>query len=305
MNFTPLIFSVITPSWNQGKFLRGCIESVLAQGDPGVEHLIFDNCSTDGTARVAAEFPHVKFVSGPDRGQSHAVNMGLAEARGEIICWLNSDDAYPEGVFKRLREIFADPSVEVVFGHARQIFYDGGGEQISEARFERREDLVRWWSGRVRLHQPAIFFRRSVREDVGFLREDLHLTMDYEYWWRMSERHRFHLVPEVLAIQHRQPDSKTVLDWGGIYRERERIFSPFYGMIDQGGRPALMREKRRAMSARYLDESYSAAAGSPLDALCLLARSFRERPAAFFEMRWPGVFRRMAGGRARQKFPDI
>ena len=93
-----LFFSVITPSWNQGKFLGACIGSVVSQNDLDFEHLIFDNCSTDGTAAVAAEFPHVKFVSEPDRGQSQAVNKGLAAARGKIICWLNSDDEYAPGV---------------------------------------------------------------------------------------------------------------------------------------------------------------------------------------------------------------
>ena len=78
-------FSVITPSWNQGKFLRACIESVVNQNDPDFEHLIFDNCSTDETRRVVADFPHVQFVSEPDRGQSHAVNKGLAAARGGLF----------------------------------------------------------------------------------------------------------------------------------------------------------------------------------------------------------------------------
>ena len=113
-------FSVITPSWNQGKFLRACIGSVVNQNDADFEHLIFDNCSTDETAAVAAEFPHVKFVSEPDRGQSHAVNKGLSAARGEIICWLNSDDEYDPGAFAKLREVFSDPAVQVVFGDVRR-----------------------------------------------------------------------------------------------------------------------------------------------------------------------------------------
>jgi len=289
-------FSVITPAWNQGAYLETCIRSVLEQGDPDFEHLIFDNCSTDGTAAVAARHPHVRFVSERDRGQSHAINKGFEAARGEVICWLNSDDAYPPGVFRRLRECFADPSVDVVFGNAEQVGYDGTGNIVSEARFERREDLVRWWSSAVRLHQPAVFFRRKVVGETGPLREDLHLTMDYEYWWRMSERHRFHFVPEVLAIQHRQPDSKTVQDWGGVYREREKVFSPFYPLIDGGDRCRLLREKRISMSGRYLVEAYAAASGSPRFAFRLMLRSFREWPLSIVEMRWPGVVRRIVAG---------
>ena len=196
-----MYFSVITPSWNQGKFLRACIESVVGQNDPDFEHLVFDNCSTDSTAGVVADFSHVQFFSEPDRGQSHAVNKGLAVAKGEVICWLNSDDEYAPGAFARLRSAFADPTVDVVFGDARQVSYDGQGETELAAQFDSRLDFIRWWRSDVKLHQPAVFFRRRVFEEIGPLREDLHLTLDYEYWWRASEKFDFKYLPAVLAIQ--------------------------------------------------------------------------------------------------------
>jgi glycosyltransferase involved in cell wall biosynthesis len=128
-----LFFSVITPSWNQGEFLARCLECVQRQGSDDYEHLVFDNCSTDASAMVAADFPCVRFVREADRGQSHAVNKGLAAARGEIICWLNADDAYPAGVFTRLRELFADPQCDVVFGDVEQVAYDGRPPQRAAA----------------------------------------------------------------------------------------------------------------------------------------------------------------------------
>ena len=263
-----------------------------------VEHWVIDNCSTDETSRIVQAHPNVHFVCEPDRGQSDAVNKGFRLARGEIICWLNSDDAYPPGLFARLEEIFGDPEIQVVFGDVEQIPYDGSPPLRAGARFVRREDLVRWWSRDVRIHQPAVFFRRSLREKTGFLREDLHYVMDYEYWWRMAENARFHHIPEVLAIQHRQPDSKTVRDWQKVYCERERVFEPYYSLVDGGNRRVLMAEKRRAMADRYLGEAY-ASAGTPRLALGLLMRSFRERPMGFFDPRWLGLFMRMAGGLER------
>ena len=291
-----LFFSVITPSWNQGKFLRACIGSVVNQNDADFEHLIFDNCSTDETAAVAAEFPHVKFVSEPDRGQSHAVNKGLSAARGEIICWLNSDDEYDPGAFAALREVFSDPAVQVVFGDVRQIEYDGRGEEVARGKFNSRLDLVRWWSSRVKLHQPAVFFRREAAGKAGPLREDLHLAMDYELWWRMSEKYNFRYIPQVLAIQHRQPDSKTIRSWATALVERERIFSSYYSLIDGGDLPALMREKRRELGRSYLLQAYALAPTRRLDAARLLATSFREWPEGISEMRWPGVFKKMLFG---------
>jgi len=285
-------FSVITPSFNQGDFITGCLGSVASQGDDDYEHLVFDHCSTDQTASAVAKFPRVDFRSKPDRGQSDAVNQGFAAARGEIICWLNSDDEYPPGVFCRLREIFLDPSVMVVFGDAQQVAYDATPSQRARACFEQREDLVRWWSSRARLHQPAIFFRRSVREETGLLNENLHFAMDYEYWWRMSARHTFLYIPEVFAIQHRQPDSKTVRAWQEVYEERERIFSPFYGLIDGGNRAALEREKRECMAKKYLGEAFALVSSDRRAALSLLGKSFRERPKGILNPAWLGVVRR-------------
>ncbi|MCX6970102.1 MAG: glycosyltransferase family 2 protein [Verrucomicrobia bacterium] len=284
-------FSVITPSWNQGTFLRGCVGSVVDQNDPDFEHLIFDNCSTDGTTEIVAEFPHVRFVSEPDRGQAHAVNKGLAAARGEIICWLNSDDEYAPGAFAVLREAFSDPAVQVVFGDVRQISYGGQGEVIARAKFASRLDLIRWWGSEVKLHQPAVFFRRGVVKSVGLLREDLHYALDYEYWWRISESFRFHDIRQVLAIQHRQPDSKTIRDWAKVLEERERIFSPFYGLID-GGRPAALEpERRKCLSRQYLILAW--AAQDPACARKNLLNAWRQSPALVLRPANLGLIRRI------------
>lgn len=286
-------FSVITPSWNQGKFLRACIESVLAQRDEDFEHLVFDNCSTDETPEAVAEFPHLRFFREADRGQSDAVNKGLRAARGEIICWLNSDDEYAPGAFEVLRQAFQNPDTMVVYGDVRQVGYGGAEDVMARGRFERREDFVRWWSGRVKLHQPAVFFRRSILEKVGLLREDLHYAMDYEFWWRVSESFRFEYLTEILALQHRQPESKTISAWQRVLDERERIFSPFYGLVDEGDRKKLMREQRQALSAILLDQAYSLTGSRSAEALRLLGRSLLVRPLSVFEMKWAGVLRRV------------
>lgn len=284
-------FSVVTPSFNQGEYIRACLQSVAGQGDDGYEHLVIDNRSTDRTSEEVARFPRACFRSEPDNGQSDAVNKGFRLAAGEILCWLNSDDAYPPGIFARLRQLFSDPAVHVVFGDAEQISYEGRGSLRAEARLDDRLDLVRWWSGKARIHQPATFFRRSVFQSVGGLRDDLHYAMDYEYWWRISGHFRFLRVPEVLAIQHRQPASKTVLNWQKVYMEREKIFSPYYHLVDSGNRRALMREKHAAMATRYLGEAFAVSRTQPAAALRLLARSLAESPRTILSPRWLGILR--------------
>ena len=288
-------FSVITPSWNQGEFLGGCIESVLKQEDSGFEHLIFDNCSTDSTAEVVSRYRHVRCVVERDQGQSDAINKGFLAAKGEIICWLNSDDAYPPELFRRLRELFADPAVDVVFGDALQKNYDGSADQVAPARFEKREDLVRWWSRDVKLHQPAIFFRRSVREQTGLLDESLHYALDYEYWWRMSEKHRYLYVPEVLAIQHRQPESKTIMAWHRVMEERERIFSPYYHLLGQENLATLMREKKQQLAGQYLQNAWATLPSDSASARLNYFRALREDFCEALSFKQLGLLRAILG----------
>jgi len=283
-------FSVITPSWNQGKFIGECLSSVAGQDCGTYEHIVLDNCSDDNTAEVVAGFPGVRFLREKDRGQSHALNKGFAMARGEIICWLNSDDAYKPGTFRVLLDYFADPSTMVVFGDVEQVSYDGRPPQRAVAVFEDRLDLVRWWTSRARLHQPAVFFRRSAREAAGDLREDLHFAMDYEYWWRLSGLFAFRRCGDVLAVQYRQPESKTILDWDRVLAEREIIFSPHYGLI--GGAAVVAREKRRAVAAHHIRCAY--AAGSRAAALASIGKAIRTRPATIFSMAALGALRRAA-----------
>lgn len=266
----------------------------MAQGDADYEHLVFDHCSTDETARVVARFPRVRFQSEPDGGQSDAVNKGFRAARGEIICWLNSDDAYPAAVFERLRKAFADPAVEVVFGDVLQVAYDGRDDVRAAGRFESRRDFVRWWSSAVKLHQPAVFFRRSVLADAGLLREDLHYVMDYEFWWRLSEKHRFHYIPEILAIQHRQPDSKTIRSWPKVYEERERVFAPFYGLIDGGDRRTLMKEKKTTMARCHLRNAFAALSADRASSRADIFRAWRESPRAVLNLENLGLVKAFA-----------
>ncbi|MBX9577065.1 MAG: glycosyltransferase [Chthoniobacterales bacterium] len=253
-------FSIITPSFNQGRYLATCLESVKQQGGDDYEHIVIDNCSTDETRDVLAAWSqdrHLRLIVEPDHGQSEAVNKGLRLAQGEVICWLNSDDAYPPETFQKLRKIFEDSTVDVVFGDALQIFDDGkNSSQQAVADFSNRYDFIRWWSSRVRLHQPAIFFRRSVMQSIGLLDEKLHYAMDYEYWWRMSERYHFHYVPEALAIQHRQLDSKTMKAWDRVLEEREKIFSPYYDLLKEK-KSDLERERSTTLAQHYLLQAYA------------------------------------------------
>ncbi len=278
-------FSVITPSFNQAGYIEGCIRSVLAQETDDFEHLIFDNCSTDGTLEIIAKYPHVRCVSEPDRGQSHAINKGFAAARGRIICWLNSDDEYTPGAFAVARRELLENGRSVIFGNAREIFYDGSTERLQRARFARREDLLRWWDKSVSMLQPAVFFNRDVYQKIGGLREDLHIVLDLEYWWRMSAHFPFHFVDEVLAVQHRQPDSKTMKLVYRMYREKQAVFGELRREAE-GFSVRTAFAARAGLAWRFLQLGQTAAATDREAALFFLGQSLRENPAQVVRPAW-------------------
>jgi glycosyltransferase involved in cell wall biosynthesis len=280
-------FSVVTPSFNQAQWIGGCIESVLAQGVRDFEHIVHDNCSTDGTISILEKYPHLRWRSEPDRGQAHAVNKGIGEARGEIICWLNADDQYPPGAFEIVRREFAKPGVEVIYGDAREVYFDGRPGGVRKARFGgSRDDFLLWWEKRQDLLQPAVFFTRRAAEAAGPLREDLSLILDTEYWSRLSQKFQFHYVPEVLAIQQRQPDSKTLRQTHKIYLEKKAVFEPQLREAYPGRRFTHTVARRRRMGWKWLDLARALRSNDPPLAGRALRHSLRENPFMLFSPTW-------------------
>ena len=119
-----LRFSIVTPSYNQARFIRRTIESVLGQeGAFDLEYLLVDGGSTDGTAAILEEYsPRLQWISEPDRGQVDAINKGLERTTGDVVGWLNSDDVLLPGALQRAASAFAArPEVEWVHGRCRII----------------------------------------------------------------------------------------------------------------------------------------------------------------------------------------
>jgi len=116
--------SVVTPSYNQGPYIESTIKSVVTQDYPHIEYLVMDAVSTDNTldllAKYAAEYPNIlRYVSEKDRGQAHALNKAVAQTRGQIIGWLNSDDTFEPGAVATAAQYFAEhPDIDLLYGDA-------------------------------------------------------------------------------------------------------------------------------------------------------------------------------------------
>lgn len=195
----PLV-SVVTPSYNAASFIRETIESVRGQDYPAIEHIVIDGGSTDGTVDILAEYPHLTWVSEPDRGQSHALNKGFRRAHGEIIGWLNADDTYQPGAIRiAVRSLQEHPEVAGIYSDCS--FIDEHGEQIATFRAQKFD--IRTLLLKDYVPQPTVFLQRSIFNSVGFLDEKLHYVMDWEYWLRIGGRYQLMYIPSVTLANFR------------------------------------------------------------------------------------------------------
>jgi glycosyltransferase involved in cell wall biosynthesis len=213
--------TVVTPSYNQGGFIRETIESILAQDYPHIEHLIIDGGSTDETPAIVAEYTgHLTWISEKDRGQSDAINKGFRRASGEIVCWLNSDDVLmPRAVSRAVAEFSRDADLKAVYGDAYRI--DRDGEVIGEFPKAGPPNLWKLVYFSDYISQPTVFLRRRALDEVGYLDEGLHWGMDWDLFIRIGKRGRIAYVPELLASQREYDDTKTAS--GGFPRFQELV----------------------------------------------------------------------------------
>lgn len=190
--------SIITPSLNYGRFLSDCLESVATQEGVEVEHFIFDAGSTDGSAAVAARFPHVTWIQEADEGMSDAINKGFDRASGDWVMWLNADDRLKPGALAEIAKVLAETPADVVYGTWDFIDEDG--------RFIRRMKLFDW-SPFVNIHHccyvpsTACFLRRTTTLAEGVrLHPEFRYLMDGELYARLhAAGKKFHYEPVVLA----------------------------------------------------------------------------------------------------------
>jgi glycosyltransferase involved in cell wall biosynthesis/GT2 family glycosyltransferase len=220
--------SIITPSYNQGKFIEETIRSVLLQGYPNLEYIIIDGGSTDESVEIIRKYsPWLTYwESEKDRGQSHAINKGWTHASGKIWAWLNSDDLYlPDTLLKIAEHFRRDPYIQVLYGSA--LFVDENGQfKFKYEGHPLRPGVLRmqYWLG-WDIPQPTLFFASRLVADYGPLNESYHYALDYEWINRVSQHVKLTCVDDTLAVYRMHSESKTG-DWystkSRFYAESER-----------------------------------------------------------------------------------
>ncbi len=200
--------SIITPSFNSGRYILETMKSIHTQSCKDFEHIVIDGLSSDDTLEIVGQFENVHLISEKDNGQSDAINKGFQKCTGDIIAWQNADDIYSPKAFETVVKFFQlNPAVDVVYGHYQLI--------DSESKWICNVYPIEWNSwmfahGRFCPMQPTVFWRRRVFESVGFLNEKLHYCMDVDFFSRMvNNGFVFKLIPEILGQFRVHSQSKT------------------------------------------------------------------------------------------------
>ncbi len=250
MSQEPLI-SIITPSFNQAKFLRRTIESVLAQDIPNLEYIIMDGGSTDGSQEIIKAYADhlAHWESLPDQGQTDAINKGFARATGKYLAWLNSDDVYQPGAVREAVGYLEDhPEVGMVYGDCT--FIDAQGREIG--RFPAAQtDYQRLRRGYVHIPQQASFFRAALWKKVGPLDPSFYFAMDYDLWVRLAKEAPLVYLPGRRWASFRlHGDAKTIAADARCWPEMLRVH------YREGGRrlsPIVIKYNLRRLAAPFIN----------------------------------------------------
>jgi glycosyltransferase involved in cell wall biosynthesis len=223
------VVSIVTPSFNQGRYLGQTLDSILDQGYPNLDYIVMDGGSADQSVEeIRARQERLAFwQSKPDGGQAAAINEGFARARGIILGWLNSDDLHMSDTLRTVANLLAGcvDEAAVLYGSC-ELFRDNGS--LIERRSSVPFDLKRLQIADF-LDQPSVFFTRAAWDQVGPLDESLHYAFDWDWFVRASKVCRFLQCDQVLSRYRIHSQHKT--GTGGLRRWEEmsevvRRYSP-------------------------------------------------------------------------------
>jgi glycosyltransferase involved in cell wall biosynthesis len=294
--------SVIIPSFNQGRFLGQALRSVFEQGKE-VEVLVFDGGSSDQTLEVLQQNDTrlTYWESKPDRGQTHAINKGLARMTGDLWMYLNSDDLLAPGALTNILRIFENSSVVWVSGSCENFSEAGIVGYVRPGSAARTKDYLAPWNRSLQYVFPssgACCFRRKVFERIGFFDETYDYSMDIEYYCRAVFEGGFYqtTLNDILAKWRQHPESKTMARGiaYGFRSEEVRIAQRYVRYLSPDEQAELNAEIREQLKWLPIRKSmWLLSQGRRQDALSLALHAARASPDLLVFRPWLGALRRI------------
>jgi glycosyltransferase involved in cell wall biosynthesis len=215
--------SIITPSYNQGRFLEASILSVLEQGYPNIEYIVVDGGSKDESVEIIQKYQDrfAWWVSEKDKGHADALNKGFSRATGEILAWLNSDDIYfPGAVSEAVAALMDHPKVGMVYGDADLIDDSGAPAGQFAAKQTSYRQMLR---GSVHIPQATTFFRTEIWRHAGPLDLTLFFSFDYDLWVKIARVSEILYVPRRWAKFRIHEAGKTIVNDDRCYPDMLRV----------------------------------------------------------------------------------
>lgn len=240
--------TVVTPSFNQAKFLERTIRSVLDQGYPNLEYIIVDGGSTDGSVDIIRRYADrlAWWVSETDHGQTDAINKGLRRATGDWVAWQNSDDIYYPGAFQDLATAAAKhPEAGLIIGDMMLI--DEHDHPLRDIRYVRPSYKALLAEGMVLANQ-ASFWRRGVHAEIGLMSEDLHFSFDFEWFLRLTRHVKAIHIDHIWGALRLHDETKTSLQAVHFQAEQKKILA---GRVMPAWQKKLYKLRRIALMLRH------------------------------------------------------
>ena len=279
--------SIVTPSYNQGRFLEETILAVLNQNYPNLEYIIIDGGSTDETLEVIRRYEDrlAFWVSEKDRGQVHAINKGLAKTTGDIFAFINSDDIYLPGTFATVAEYFeAHPDSEWICGDT-MMFGEGKPDELIRAVVPKSAAHCLSWA--YTAPQPGHFWKRALVE--GGFDEDWTYDFDHDLYVRLLlDGHKCEHVTGTFAGYRLHSTSKTVAETQGFDEEFDRSAELYESRLAG-------RDRRWCRATRFLRRSSAASdAGDRKESVRWLMRALVSHPESLAHRPFWGCLRKLA-----------
>lgn len=225
-------FSIITPSYNQGQFIRDCIDSVLAQEGVEFEHIVTDAGSDDETVEVLKSYSHLQWSSEPDDGMSDGINKGFRKAKGDWVMWLNCDDYLLPGALKAVADhACTNADADIIHGDC---IYVNRDKSVIRRKYDTQIDEWDLLFVGCIIPSTAAFYRRKIIEDGNILDVAYRNCMDWEYYLRLHRLdYSYSYIPEPLACFRWYDESTTQKNWQrmideGLKCRRDHIYQRGY-----------------------------------------------------------------------------